>query len=149
MAANHRWSMPWDERCRCLGVVAPEENNPPQSCPLVPGDISQSSAYWFTDDKKKLTTRCNWKPDILNELLDRAEYCRSEYSISSPNGPVTLCRIDLTYNTKNECYSSIFVLCSFYILLLTAICVRASRCLLQIVSCEASFFCRTGDFANG
>ena len=75
--------MPWDERCRCLGAVAPEENNVPQSCPLLRGDIGESSAYWFTDDKQNLTTRTNWKPEILNKLLDRAEYCRSEYLMMS------------------------------------------------------------------
>ena len=78
VAAFHRWSMPWDERCRCLGVVAPEEANPSRTCPLVRGDIREPSVFWFTDNKTTLTTRSNWKPHILNKLLDRAEYC-SEY----------------------------------------------------------------------
>ena len=70
--------MPWDERCRCLAVVAPEEASPPRI--LVQGDVRAQSEYWFTDAKKELTTRSNWKTETLNRLLDRAEYC-SKYGV--------------------------------------------------------------------
>ena len=76
VTARHRWAMPSDERCNCMGVVAPEDNNPPLTCPLVRGDDhSPNDFWWFTDNKAKLTNRDNWTPETLNKLLKRAEYC--------------------------------------------------------------------------
>lgn len=80
--ATHRWSMPWDERCLCQGVVAPKEgSNPPRDCPLVRGDVNGTNGYWFTDNKKDLTRRRNWTPSKLNDLLERAVYCGGEYDL--------------------------------------------------------------------
>ena len=61
--------MPLEERCKCLGVVAPDEK------------ITQNpqSELWFTDERKNLTKRSNWTPEVLNKLLERDEYC-SEYA---------------------------------------------------------------------
>ena len=74
--------MPLDERCLCLGVVAPQERDPPRECPLVREDASGTSDFWFTDNQKNLTRRSNWTPEILNKLLERAEYC-GEYVIQA------------------------------------------------------------------
>ena len=81
VTAMHRWSMPLDERCKCLGVVAPEDRRPNRTCPLIRGDMNNPNDFWwFTDDdsKKHLTNRDNWTPEMLNKLLKRVEYC-SEY----------------------------------------------------------------------
>ena len=53
-----------------------------------------------------------------------------------------------TLRTRNKCHSSMFVLCSVYVLLLSTKCVRVRRCSLQILSCEAYIFCRIGDFVT-
>ena len=74
--ALHRWAMPYDERCLCLGVVAPDERHAPRTCPVIRGEAhSGRGGYWFTDNMKNITRRSNWTPVILNELLERAEYC--------------------------------------------------------------------------
>ena len=80
--ALHRWSMSLDERCLCLGVVAPQERDPPRECPLIRGAIDGTSNFWFTDSQKNIARRCNWTPEILNKLLERAEYC-GEYVIQA------------------------------------------------------------------
>ena len=48
VTATHRWSMPKQERCHCMGVVAPTVNNPPGTCPVVRGDGDGPSSMWFT-----------------------------------------------------------------------------------------------------
>ena len=58
-------------------------------------------------------------------------------------GPVTL--DGSTLRTRNGCYSTMSVLCSFYVLLLSAKCIRVRRCMLQILFCDAYMFCRTDD----
>ena len=78
VTASHRWSLPLNERCRCLWVVAPKIKSPSQSCPLGREYVKDPSELWFTDDEESLTTRSNWKPHLLDKLLERAEYC-SEY----------------------------------------------------------------------
>ena len=55
-----------------------------------------------------------------------------------------------TVRTRNECYSTMFVLCYFYVLLVSAKCVRVRWCSLQMHSCESLIsltFCWTGDLA--
>ena len=67
-----------------MGVVAPEDKKT-LTCPLVRGDDhSPNDFWWFTDDQKKLTDRDNWTPDMLNKLLERAEYC-SKYEKDVPD----------------------------------------------------------------
>ena len=70
--------MPKQERCHCMGVVAPTVNNPPRTCPVVRGDVDGPSDLWFTENKQNITDRDNWTAETLNKLLERVGYC-SEY----------------------------------------------------------------------
>ena len=61
--------MPTLDRCICQAVVKVKKQDP--RCPFVQGKY----LLWFTDNPGPLTYRDNWKPDILNQLLDRVEFC--------------------------------------------------------------------------
>ena len=74
-----RWSLPYNERCLCQGVVAPEEK-PGHSCPTTgdqhcADDDDSSCKLWFTDDPRPLTRRRNWNKKDLDDFLQRSEYC--------------------------------------------------------------------------
>ena len=44
-------------------------------CPLTRADYGEDYQMWYTDDPRPLTDRTNWKPEILNELLERVALC--------------------------------------------------------------------------
>ncbi len=66
-----RWSLPKKELCFCQGVVAPVMV---KSCSTMEKEYSEDE-LWFIDDPRELTLRHNWKKDILDDLLERTEYC--------------------------------------------------------------------------
>ena len=68
-----RWAMRSVDRCVCQGVTAPKRGH--MMCPLTRADYGEDYQMWYTDDPRPLTDRVNWKPDILNELLERVELC--------------------------------------------------------------------------
>ena len=72
-----RWSMPSLERCHCQWVMKLNEPWSTQdTCGhLVPKNLEPKDV-WFTDQPGPITDRGNWKPAILDQLLDRVEFCR-------------------------------------------------------------------------
>ena len=73
-----RWTLPYNERCLCQGVVAPRIE-PGHTCANVDdqGSTDDSWNLWFVDDYKvgPLTRRHNWNKEGLDDLLQRSEYC--------------------------------------------------------------------------
>ena len=74
---RERWSMPSLERCHCQWVMKINEPRATKdTCGhLVPKNLEPRDV-WFTDNPGPITDRDNWKPEILNQLLDRVEFCR-------------------------------------------------------------------------
>ncbi len=66
-----RWSLPKREICFCQGVVAPVIM---KTCSTTEETYAEDD-MWFIDDPYELTLRQNWKTDVLDTLLERAEYC--------------------------------------------------------------------------
>ena len=62
------------DRCVCQGVIAAPKRGR-MMCPLTREEYGEDYQMWYTDDPRPLTDRANWKPDILNELLERVALC--------------------------------------------------------------------------
>ena len=74
-----RWSLPYNERCLCQGVVAPK-HTPSHSCATVNTQHCSNDSkreLWFVDDSEvgPLTRRHNWNKGVLDDLLQRSNYC--------------------------------------------------------------------------
>ena len=70
-----RWAMPKEDICFCQGVIAPN-NRGTASCPAAPQNEHPGSVMWYTDNPNPLTSRKNWTPEKLDQLLDRVRFCR-------------------------------------------------------------------------
>ena len=95
-----RWAMPSVQRCVCQGVIAPKRG--PMMCPSKREEYGEDSQMWYTDDPRPLTDRANWKPNVLNHLLERVDLCSE----------LRLFYIIIDYSTRvreyNEGYSITF-----------------------------------------
>ncbi len=81
-----RWSLPKKELCFCQGVVAPAMA---KSCSTMEEACTEED-LWFIDEPQELTLRHNWRKDILDELLERTEYCGMIFFSPFPMLLVTL-----------------------------------------------------------
>ena len=71
-----RWSLLYNERCFCQGVVAPRQSCA-HSCPggeMING-YGEYVKLWYVVDPTPLINRINWDKETLDMLLERAEYC--------------------------------------------------------------------------
>jgi hypothetical protein len=81
---RHRWSMPLKERCHCQAVVAPQSKSAFNG-PTLMGQYEEDQELWYTDNKGPLTVRKNWSQEMLDKLLERAEFCSKFYYIIKHN----------------------------------------------------------------
>ena len=70
---RERWSLPSRERCFCQGVMKLKEIDP--TCRPSQQDEEESNDLWFTDSPDLLAKRENWKPTIMDTLLERVAFC--------------------------------------------------------------------------
>ena len=70
-----RWSLPYDEICHCQKVVRLRLQT---TCPRKEDQTCSdtlSCNMWFADNSTLLTQRKNWNNEVLDRLLQRADYC--------------------------------------------------------------------------
>ena len=70
-----RWSLFYDDICKCDGIVAHAYERPASYCLESSQETVDDSALWFIDDPRQLTLHKNWNADTLDVLLGRTGIC--------------------------------------------------------------------------
>ena len=79
LAGALRWSLPYNERCLCQGVVSPKDT-PAHTCTAIDEEYctdDSSCKLWFVEETEvgQLTARHNWNKGSLDQLLRRSGLC--------------------------------------------------------------------------
>ena len=72
---TERWSLPSGERCYCTFVMAPKFLSVNGCAAAVREKRIEGQQMWFNDGVKSMTNRSYWNAELLDVLLDRADFC--------------------------------------------------------------------------